>query len=102
MDNQEIQKMLAWLDVPVPTTEMNSNDLEQVIQDAQRNDTVEMDEYTTAKHVVVDAIKTYEQMALIINVYYHATIGAKILNVVDLDSKPDTLQMHIRSDKYNE
>jgi hypothetical protein len=103
MDDDEVQKMMEWLDLPVTETSApniaGTVDLEQMIQD---NNDMEMNEYTTAKHVVIDAVKSYEQLALILNIYYHATTGAKILKVVDLDNDPDAIQMHIQSDKHNQ
>ena len=97
-----MEEMMAWLNIPVSNAEDGSSGLQKMIEDTKEHDEICQDEYTTNQHVVVNDIASYEQMALILNVYYHATAGEKILPVVDLDTNPDAVQMHLQTGKYNQ
>jgi len=105
----DIEQMMEWLNVPTTTTKkMKTNDneedekadLQQVILEAQQRGGLEQDEYTTAKHVTIEAIKGLEQMALIVNIYYKATTGAKMLQIVNLKNDPDAMQMHLEPGNF--
>jgi len=101
MNNDEFEEMLDWLGIAnqpsVQSMQEQTPNLQDMIRKTQKDDNLKLDEYTTPKHVVVNDIAYFEQMALILNLYYHATTGAKMLSVVDLDNNPDSIQMHLEN-----
>lgn len=102
MDDHTIQEMLDWLQFPTEDAPTDPTDLQHVVERAKAQDDVVEEQFTTAKHVMVDAIKSYEQMALILNLYYHACHGEPLLPVFCVDENPDSVQIHLENQTQNE
>lgn len=99
MNEAELEQMRQWVHLPADQVGNNNNklDIQGMLRETREANDMEQvqDEFTTNKYVVVNEIAAHEHMALVCNVYMHATTGKKILQVVDLDTNRDSLQMHL-------
>ena len=81
MNEAELEQMRQWVHLPADQVGNNNNklDIQGMLRETREANDMEQvqDEFTTNKYVVVNEIAAHEHMALVCNVYMHATTGKK-------------------------